>query len=169
MPVRYKSSGKKLRRMSVGAKDLQGRKVNVGYIEGGEMAWLAAIHEYGCRIKVTPKMRAYLHSQGLHLKRDTDEIVIPERSFLRAGYDASKDGVIRKTNPLIADVLGGTMSADEFCKVVGTLLRSRVQDYARDLRSPALHPFTIKQKGSSNPLVGSGDMIGAISYEVEKK
>lgn len=169
MPVKYKSSDKNLKRMSKSVKDLQGRVVNVGYIEGGEMAWLAAIHEYGCRIKVTPKMRAYLHSQGLHLKKDTTEIVIPERSFLRAGWDKHKDEVVKTTDPLIADVLGGTLSADKFCETVGLLLKSRIQDYATDLRNPALHPFTIKKKGSSNPLVGSGDMIGAIGYEVEKK
>lgn len=45
---------------------------------------IAALHEYGCTIAVTPKMRGYLHSQGLHLKASTNFIHIPERSFLRA-------------------------------------------------------------------------------------
>lgn len=45
---------------------------------------IAAIHEYGCTIQVTPKMRGYLHSQGLHLKASTNFIRIPERSFLRS-------------------------------------------------------------------------------------
>lgn len=168
MGVRYKSKDKGLKRMTKTAEDLQGRKVNVGYIQGGEMAWLAAIHEYGCVIQVTPKMRAYLHRQGLHLKKSTTQIVIPERSFLRAGFDENHKAVLKKTDPLLADVLGGTMSADQFCEIVGLLLKSKVQDYARDLRNPANHPFTVKQKGSSNPLIDSGDMINALSYEVEK-
>lgn len=46
-------------------------------------AELGAIHEFGCTIKVTEKMRAYLHYNGLHLKPDTETIVIPTRSFLR--------------------------------------------------------------------------------------
>ena len=168
MGVKYRTKKDGLKKMQKAVNDLQGRKVNVGYIEGGEMAWLAAIHEYGCRIKVTPKMRAYLHRQGLHLKKSTTEIVIPERSFLRAGFDEHSAGVIKKTDPLIADVLGGTMSVEKFCDTVGLLLKSKIQDYAVDLRNPANHPFTVKQKGSSNPLVDSGDMIGALSYEVEK-
>ena len=45
---------------------------------------IAAVHEYGCTIRVTDKMRGYLHSQGLHLKKTTQFIRIPERSFLRA-------------------------------------------------------------------------------------
>lgn len=45
---------------------------------------IAAVHEYGCTIRVTDKMRGYLHSQGLHLKQSTQFIRIPERSYLRA-------------------------------------------------------------------------------------
>ena len=168
MAVKFKSVDKGLKRMQKTANDLQGRKINVGYLSGGEMAYLAAIHEYGCRIKVTPKMRAYLHSQGLHLKKSTSEIVIPERSFLRAGFDEVHKDVIKRTDPLVMDVLGGTMSADQLCEIVGLLLKSKIQDYAVDLKSPANHPFTKERKGSSNPLVDSGDMIGAISYEVER-
>ena len=40
---------------------------------------LGRIMEYGARIKVTPKMRAYLHYKGLHLKKKTDYIIIPAR------------------------------------------------------------------------------------------
>lgn len=46
-------------------------------------AELGAIHEFGATINVTPKMRAYLHHIGIHLKADTNTIVIPTRSFLR--------------------------------------------------------------------------------------
>ena len=46
-------------------------------------AQLGAIHEFGCTINVTDKMRAYLHHIGIHLKPDTNTIVIPTRSFLR--------------------------------------------------------------------------------------
>lgn len=48
------------------------------------MGQLAAIHEYGATINVTPKMRNYLHKIGIHLKPTTYSIVIPARSFLRA-------------------------------------------------------------------------------------
>ena len=44
-----------------------------------------AIHEYGCVVKVTPKMRNYLHSIGIHLKPTTMTITIPPRpAFLNA-------------------------------------------------------------------------------------
>lgn len=46
-------------------------------------AELGAVHEFGATINVTPKMRAYLHHIGIHLKKNTTSVVIPTRSFLR--------------------------------------------------------------------------------------
>ncbi len=145
---------------------LNGRKVNVGCLDGAH-AWLAAIHEYGCKIPVTPKMRAYLHHNGLHLSPKTTTIVIPERSFLRTGYDENIDKVLKKTDALLSDVLAGRMSEDTFLKAVGITLSSEIKDYARDLDKPANHPFTKSRKKSDNPLWDTGQMIGGITYEIE--
>lgn len=51
---------------------------------GGDISDIAWVHEFGCTVRVTEKMRKYLHGQGLHLKPTTEYIRIPERSFLRA-------------------------------------------------------------------------------------
>ncbi len=56
--------------------------VFVGVKKGKEVN-IAAVHEFGCTIQVTPKMRAYFHYQGIHLKASTQFIVIPPRPFLR--------------------------------------------------------------------------------------
>lgn len=148
---------------------LNGKSVEVG-VFNGEHAWLAGIHEYGVDIEVTPEMRAYLHRQGLHLKKSTTHIHIPERAFLRNGYDQNRDEILDKASRLLADVSAGKMTAEACFKAVGLDLASAIKDYARDLKDPPNHPFTIEQKGSSNPLVGgsddSGSMIGGISWRV---
>lgn len=167
MGVKWKTKVNNFPKMETSIKQLDGKKVSVGVLGGGEQAWLASIHEYGCKIKVTDKMRAYLAATGLHLKKTTTHIVIPERAFLRNGFDESKDEVISKAEQTLGDVIGGTMSADTFCEIVGLLLKGKIQDYARDLNSPPNHPYTVEHKGSSNPLVDTGDMIGAIDYKVE--
>lgn len=61
-------------------------------VEGSDLtvAELAAVHEFGCTITVSKKMRNYLHSQGLHLKKDTMTVVIPTRSMLRASLMSSE-------------------------------------------------------------------------------
>lgn len=144
---------------------MNGTAVEVGVLNG-ENKWLAAIHEYGLDIEVTPAMRAYLHSQGLHLKKSTTHIHIPERSFLRTGYDQNIDGVLKKGRALLKDVLAGKMSVAACHKAVGLELSSKISDYAIELSSPENHPFTKNQKGSSNPLVDTGDMIGGITWRV---
>ncbi|MBC5710997.1 hypothetical protein H8S75_23960 [Hungatella sp. L12] len=165
MGVKWTTKKNKFPEMERAVAELNGKRVNVGV--SGEQAWLAGIHEYGCKIKVTDKMRAYLHSQGLHLKADTEYITIPERAFLRNGFDTSKDSVMKDAEQVLPSVLDGSLSTDEFLKMVGIILSSDIKDYAQQLDSPPLHPFTVKQKGSTNPLVDTGDMIESITYEVE--
>lgn len=167
MAVVIKTAKNDFPKMEASIAELNGLKVNVGVL-GGEHAWLASIHEYGCRIKVTPKMRAYLHKKGLHLKDSTTEIVIPERSFLRSGFDENADKVLKTTEAVLPDVLIGTLSVEQYAKLVGLQLASAIKEYAVNLNSPPNHPFTKQQKGSSNPLVDTGDMINSITYEVEK-
>lgn len=165
MGVKWTTKRNRFPEMGRAAAELDGRHVNVGVF--GEQAWLAGIHEYGCKIKVTDKMRAYLHSQGLHLKASTEYITIPERAFLRNGYDANKAEVIENAEGALPAVLDGSLGTDKLLEMIGQTLSSDIKDYARELDSPPLHPFTAKQKGSSNPLVDTGGMIGAITYEVE--
>lgn len=142
---------------------VNGTGVEVGVLKG-KNAWLASIHEYGCDIPVTEKMRVFLHSQGLHLKKSTTHIHIPERSFLRSGYDENRDKVVKVVQTLLAEVAAGRMSANALYSAVGLDLASKIKDYARDLDSPANHPFTTDRKGSSNPLVDSGNMIEGITW-----
>lgn len=145
---------------------LNGRKVHVGALEG-EHAWLAGIHEYGCIIPVTPKMRAYLHHQGLHLKESTTVITIPERSFLRSGHDTYADEVLNKASKALKQVIDGEMSIDAFLDTFGEMMATKIKTYIRDLDSPPNHPFTVENKGSSNPLVSTGNLIESITWKKE--
>lgn len=166
MGVKFKSSKNEFPKMNKNINTIKGKKVIAGAMEG-EHAWLAGIHEYGCRITVSPKMRAYLHHKGLHLKKGTTTITIPERSFLRSSWDEHIDEVKSSASRALPDVIAGTMSSDQYCKMVGLQLASMIKDYARDLSSPPNHPFTVSNKNSSNPLVDTGDMIESITYKVE--
>lgn len=146
---------------------LNGKKIQVGVLGGGENAWLAGIHEYGCTIAVTEKMRGWLAAHGLHLKKSTTAIHIPERSFLRTGYDTNIDDIIKHVDRLLP-IVGKGMSVDDFCETMGKLLADTIKNYAEELSSPPKHPFTLKlHPNKTNPLVNTGDMINAITYRVE--
>lgn len=113
-------------------------------------------------------MRAFLHSQGLHLKKSTTHIKIPERSFLRNGHDDNADRVLKQTERALGQVIAGKMSEDDVLDLYGEQMATAIKNYMRDLSTPANHPFTIEQKGSSNPLVGtSGDLIESITWRKE--
>lgn len=146
---------------------LSGEAIEVGVLRG-EHAWLASIHEYGCDIPVTPKMRAFLHGQGLHLKESTTHIRIPERSFLRTGYDENREKVIKHAQMLMADVVSGDIGEGTLLIAVGEELADAIKEYAINLDSPGNHPFTAERKGSSNPLADTGDMIGGITWRKAK-
>lgn len=164
MKVKWSTKKNQFPKMQQALAELNGKKVQVGVF--GENAWKAGIHEYGCKIEVTDAMRAYLHKQGLHLKESTKVITIPERAFLRNGYDEGRDDVIKDAEDIMGEVLSGNIPVEMFLGQVGEWMVSYIRDYATELDSPPNHPFTVDQKGSSNPLVDTGDMIASISYEV---
>lgn len=163
----YHSKGEGFPEMIKRLKAVDGTAIEVGVLKG-EHKWLASIHEYGCDIPVTPKMRAYLHRQGLHLKDSTTHIKIPERSFLRSGFDEHKGAVQKKAAKMLADVASGAMTASALHEGVGLELAGKIQEYAVNLSSPGNHPFTKENKGASNPLVDTGDMIGSITWRKAK-
>lgn len=162
MGVKWKTTKDDFPKVKSQIAGISGKSVQVG--ANSANAWLAAIHEYGCTIKVTPKMRAYLHSQGLHLKADTTTIKIPERSFLRSGHDKYIDKVLDITEKAIGQVISGKMTEQQFIDLVGEQMATHIKTYMRDLSSPANHSFTVEQKGSSNPLVHTGQLIESITW-----
>lgn len=144
---------------------VNGSGVEVGVLKG-EHKWLAGIHEYGLTMQVTNKQRRYMAARGLILGKT---LTIPERSFLRTGYDKNRDAVMKKAQLLLADVAGGNMSAAKATEGVGIELRDAIKEYATSLDSPPNHPFTVDQKGSSNPLVGeTSRMIEGIIWRKAK-
>jgi hypothetical protein len=57
---------------------------------------LALLHEKGARIKVTPRMRAYLAAKGFRLKRSTKLLVIPARPYVKPAFEDFKEKGITK-------------------------------------------------------------------------
>lgn len=151
-------------KVSTTIQSLNGRKIEVGALKG-EHAWLAGIHEYGCKILVTDKMRRYLAAQGLFLKASTTHITIPERSFLRTSHDEYADEIAKKASMALGQVTNGKMSPDTWLDMFGEMMATKIKQYIRDLDRPPNHPFTVDQKGSSNPLVSTGNLIESITWE----
>lgn len=163
MKVTHKVKVNKIPKLIETLRSMEGRQVEIGALQG-ENRWLAGIHEFGCTIPVTPKMRAFLHHQGLHLKDSTTVITIPERSFLRAGYDENEQRIARQTERALSRVLDGKMSVDKMLDAYGEQFAAAIKLYMRNLSEPPNHPYTIDQKGSSNPLIDTGGLLESITW-----
>ena len=158
----------KVREVKAAVKSLAGKKIKVGIVGGeSDLSMIAAVHEYGTSIKVTPKMRGWFAANGYPLKKETTQIVIPERSFLRAGFDEHEDEVFRKIEDLMPAVLELHLNAGVFVDTVGREMAGKIQKKIKDIKSPANSQMTKERKGSSNPLVDSGRLVGAIDHRVE--
>ncbi len=165
--VKITSDVKSVNKAFAQIKALDGHRVNIGIPADSKEARIAAVHEWGLAISVTDKMRNWFRGQGHPLKASTTQIVIPERSFFRAGMDTEGKRIIKNYSKLIPAVINGKLSADMFLDMLGQEVTTAIKEYAANLSSPANSGFTAERKGSSNPLVDSGSMIGAINYEVK--
>jgi hypothetical protein len=142
-------------------------KVGVFGSDDSEMVMIARVHEFGTEIKVTNKMRGWFAANGFPLKKETTTITIPERSFLRSGYDENVNEIAEKMESLLPDVLEDNIDPSIFTDMIGAEFAEKIQDKLRNLRSPANSGMTTERKKSSNPLVDSGRLVGAIRHEVE--
>lgn len=165
MGVKVKTKTNKIPEIQQSCKGISGKSVKIGALNGSH-AWLAGIHEYGCTIPVTEKMRAYLHREGLHLKDSTTVIKIPERAFLRNGHDQNADRIITQTERMLSLVISGKISVDKMLDECGKQFATAIKEYMS--QTDANHPFTIERKGTSTPLTGTtGGLVNSITWEIE--
>ena len=149
-------------------RKLKRKKIKIGVLgNDSELQMIAAVHEYGADIPVTPKMRAWFAGNGYPLKSSTTVIKIPERSFLRTGRDKNKGAIANKVKTMLPDVIDNNVSVDVFMNMIGQEYAGLIQKEMRNLRTPPNSRMTIERKGSSNPLIDSGRLLGAIKHEVE--
>ncbi|MCE9500566.1 MAG: hypothetical protein K8R21_08720 [Leptospira sp.] len=139
--------------------------------ENSEVLQYAGAHEFGARIKVTEKMRARLHYEGIHLKKETTEIILPERSFLRATFDRSdvKEILGKELERALMDFLQGLITAIQILHRLGLRMVAEVKKRIVD-NNPAFKPLssaTINRKGSDKALIDTKRLFNSIGYRIE--
>jgi len=91
---------------------------------------------------------------------------VPERSFIRAWFDENEDRAKEAMRRLLVSVLEGKnkpeQAVEKFALWVVGEMQARI---ARGI-APALAESTIASKGSSVPLIDTGQLRSSISYEI---
>lgn len=117
-----------------------------GKPEAGTVLEVATIHEYGA-----PKAK------------------IPQRSFIGGGINHGKDEIMKIQEKAARAAFTGKVSFEVGLEAIGLKAQSEIKNYITqgDNLTP-LSQRTIDAKGSSRPLVDTGQLVNAITYEVSK-
>jgi hypothetical protein len=91
---------------------------------------------------------------------------IPERPFIRGAIDKYGKDIQQFSEDLIMRYLESEVSFDVCVKTIGEYVVGKIQKYMVDLQDPPNKPATIENKGSSNPLIDTGQLLQSITYRV---
>ena len=118
--------------------------VDVGVLakEGGELVIIAAANEFGTK-------------------------TIPSRSFIRSTIDDKQEQIMDFAESQARRIADGQITKKDALEAIGELIKSLIQLRIIELREPPNAPSTIRQKGSSNPLIGkTGRLNQSIAWRL---
>ena len=170
MRVRKKVKKDNVKRLEKILKELENKTLKVGIFgkDDSKLLMIATVNEFGCQIKVTDKMRAYLHYTGLHLKDETEYINIPERSYMRTTFDENKNKIDRMIQESLKELITFKIDTDIFYNRIGTYLVSLIQETLTDIKEPPNHPYTLENKAPrTNPLINTSRLRESIVFKIE--
>lgn len=92
----------------------------------------------------------------------------PERSFLRAWVDENQDRVLYAMRALGKKLIMSEITEQQVADVIGLLAQSGVQEYiAIASNFQELNEEYARRKGSSSPLIDTGQLRSGITYETK--
>jgi hypothetical protein len=99
----------------------------------------------------------------------TEDGHVPSRPAFRLAADDNRANIATAQERMIGQVLEGKIDINTALQRVGMLVQGYVRRSIIDLADPPNAESTIKAKGSSNPLIDSGQLAQSITYEVVKR
>jgi hypothetical protein len=95
---------------------------------------------------------------------------VPERSFLRAWFDQERPAILEALRAAHKQVLLGKLTPERAGNILGMRFAGQIQTFIADRRvQPPLKEITIKRKGSSVPLINTGQLRSAITWLVQTR
>lgn len=92
---------------------------------------------------------------------------IPERSFLRATIDANRSKYQSMLTKGMTDVVDMKLTQEQALNFIGTKVQADVVRRINEGINPPNSPRTVRAKGSSTPLIDTGQLKQSITYIVE--
>lgn len=92
---------------------------------------------------------------------------IPQRSFIRSNDHVNKQKYRGMVSEIKDKVIFEGWTMAKGLAVLGEQIRADIQKRIRDGIKPELDPKTIERKGSSKPLIDTGQLVNGITYQVK--
>lgn len=132
---------------------VQGQQAAANHQHSGlTVAQIANVHEFG---------------KVIHQPRMKRTIVIPARSFLRATVDEYQEAITRREVLLSQGVLYGKFELRAGLELFGMYVVGLIQQRMANGILPANRPSTIARKGSSKPLIDTGQLRNSVTWQAE--
>ncbi len=91
---------------------------------------------------------------------------IPQRSFLRGWYDEYLDRNKALWRKMMARVARNELTREQALGQMGSLFVAQIQKRITDHIPPPLADSTIAHKGSSTPLIDTGQLKASITFDI---
>lgn len=92
-------------------------------------------------------------------------INIPERPFMSNAFDDNRSKYVEALKISAPKILRGEVKVGEVVSKLGIVFADDVREEIINLDTPPNAPSTIKQKGSSNPLIDTGQMKNSVTHQ----
>lgn len=93
---------------------------------------------------------------------------IPARPFVLNAIRNNKKKYLEALKTSASKLVRGETTLPVVMNKLGITAQGDIQDEITNLRNPPNSMVTIGLKGSSNPLINTGEMRGAVTYEVDR-
>lgn len=93
-------------------------------------------------------------------------IGVPRRDFMTPATEKWQEWCTEFVNAVKAQIIEGKVNVDDLLSQMGMKGADIISEEIIALKEPPNAPETIRRKGSSNPLVDSGDMSKAPTFEL---
>lgn len=137
----------------------------IGYFTGMSQGLLtkAWVNEYGARIPVTKKLKWwFFFNFGVMLQKA--EIIIPSRPFMRQTFEKNKNKVLKVLAKELEFIFLQQSTAKMSIARIGEWYVGEVKRIFRTGSFVGNSPLTTKKKGSSRPLVDTGELRNSVTH-----
>ncbi len=90
----------------------------------------------------------------------------PERPFIRTTHDEKEQTINNYIDQGVDQIFAGNMKVVELLSKTGVMVQAFIKSKINAITDPRNAPSTIAEKGSSKPLIDTGQMRNSVNFEV---